>query len=111
MAMAWSLHLSEQANFITGEPPLDEVQSRSSRGSAVTEEFVMEALCKLLEAAPYYQIIPIVPKLCEFVQWFDDTSLLGYRGRISARVEEAVQRREDFRIDHMFHKFHCTLYI
>ena len=50
MAMAWSLHLAQQ--------------SRS--GPEVDEEFVLSALCKLLEASPYYQIIPIIPKIYEF---------------------------------------------
>ncbi len=78
---------------------------------ALTEEFVLRALFKLLNAAPHYQIIPIIAKLREFVQWFDGDDLHEYRGMISARVEEAVRRHEEFQMLHQFHKFHCMWYV
>jgi len=104
MAMAWSLHLSEQSG---------RVRRRSLHLGVldVNEEFVLRALCKLLDAAPYYQIIPIIPKLREFIQWFDDTDLPEHHLMISSRVEEAVRRHEEFEAFHRFDKFNCMLYI
>ena len=96
MAMAWSLRLSQKAKRNIGRPP-QEVE--------VTEEFVLQALCKLLEAAPYHRIIPIIPKLSEFVQWFDDTDFHEYGGRVTARIEEAA------RMHLTFYKFNCMWYI
>jgi len=78
---------------------------------ALTEEFVLRALFKLLDAAPYYQIIPIIPKLREFVQWFDGDDIHEYRCMISARVEAIVCRHNEFQMLYMFHKFHCTWYM
>jgi len=95
MAMAWSLHLS---------------QWWYSREPAVNDEFVLRALCKLLDAAPYHGVIPIIPKLREFIQWFDDTDLHEYRLMISTRVKDAV-RRHELEVFHRFDKFHCMLYI
>ena len=94
MAMAWSLHLSQQSMSIP----------------AVNEEFVLKALCRLLDAASYYQIFPIIPQLGEFTQWFDDTDLSEYRRMISTRVE-AVRRHEEFYVLHKFDKFHCMWYM
>jgi hypothetical protein len=93
MAMAWSLHSSQESRSVP----------------TVNEEFVLRALHKLLDAVPYHQIIPIIPKLSEFIQWFDDTDLLKYRRMISTRVKEAVRRYEE--VLHKFDKFHCMLYI
>ena len=100
MAMAWSLHLSQQSG-----------RWSYGRRPAVNEEFVLRALCKLLDAAPYHQVIPIIPKLREFTQWFDDTDLPEYRIIISSRVKEAVRRQEEIEAFHRFDKFHCMLYI
>jgi len=104
MAIAWSLHLSQKSRAKVA------VQSRGSTATVITEEFVLQALCKLLEAAPYHQILPIVPKLCEFVQWFDDIGFSDNRVRISARMEEAVRKHEEFQMLHRFRKFHCMWY-
>ena len=111
MAMAWSLHLSQQSRRKTEGSKQGKAQSRNLRGRAVDEEFVLRALCKLLDAAPYYQIIPIIPKLHEFVQWFDDTELPEYRCMISTRVKEALRRHEEIQRLHRFRRFHCMLYI
>ena len=75
---------------------------------AVDEKFVFRALCKLLDAAPYQVIIPITPKLREFMQWFDDTELPEYRSTISNRVNAAC--RQEFQILHKFRKFNCVWY-
>jgi hypothetical protein len=111
MAMVWSLHLSQQSGRKTEGARQGAAQSLSLSEPAVDDEFVLRALCKLLDAAPYYQIIPIIPKLREFVQWFDDTELSEYRFIISTRVREAVRRHEEFQILHRFHKSRCTWYI
>jgi len=107
MAMAWSLHLSQQS----GRKAKGSKQVRSRRldtgAPAVNAEFVLKALCKLLDAAPHYRIIPT---LCEFIQWFDDTDLSERRLMISTRVKEAV-RRHELEVFHRFDKFHCMLYI
>jgi hypothetical protein len=123
MAIAWSLHLSQQSERRTEgldrgdaqswdmDIPAVGAQSWVMGVTAVDEEFVLRALCKLLDAAPYYQIIPIIPKLCEFIQWFDDTDLAEYRHLISSRVKEVVRRNEESRVLHKFDKFHCMWYI
>jgi len=103
MAMAWSLHLLQQS----GRKTKGSKQGRSPRldtsSPAVNEEFVLRALCKLLDAAPYYKVIPIIPKLCEFIQWFDDTDLPEYRLMISSRVKEAVFLFRHCEIHEIFH--------
>jgi hypothetical protein len=105
MSMAWSLHLSQPLGRDAEGSEREGARSRNSGAPAVNEEFVLRALCRLLDAAPYYQIIPIIPKLHEFLQWFDDTELSEYRSMISSRVREAVGS------SHRFHKFHCTWFI
>ena len=111
MTMAWSLHLSEQCGRVTKRSGQGDARSQEMTAQAINEEFVLGALCKLLDAAPYYQIIPIIPKLCEFTQWFDDTDLPEYRRMISTRVKEAVHRFEEFRVLHKFERFQCMWYI
>jgi hypothetical protein len=87
MAMAWSLHLSQQSGRKTEGSEQGKAQSQKLSGPPVSEEFVLRALCKLVQAAPPHQLVPIVPKLSEFVQWFGDTGLPEYRRvRISARA-------------------------
>jgi len=112
MAMAWSHHLSQQSDrdSLTEQSDQGEEQLWDLNVPAMNEEFVLSALCKLLDAAPYYRIIPIIPKLREFIEWFGDTDLPEYRLMISARINEAV-RRHEFESSHRFDKFHCMLYI
>jgi hypothetical protein len=100
LAMAWSLHLSQQSGKKTEGSGQREAQSWNSSGPAVDEEFVLRALCKLLDASPYYQIAPNLPKLLEFVHWFDYNELPEYRSMISARIERGHQES---------YKFHCSL--
>ena len=104
MAMAWSLHLSQHS----GRKEKGEL--RNYDGPVVNEEFVLRALCKLLDAAPSYQLAPIMPKLCEFLQWFDDTEFPEYRDAISTRIREARVYEECQKL-HRFHRFHCMWYI
>ena len=111
MAMAWSLHLSQQSRRKEKGLGQGKFKLLTLGGPTVNEEFVLQALCKLLDIAPPYQLIPIIPKLCEFVQWFDDTDLPEYRGMISARMREAIRRHEEYQKVHCFHKFHCAWYI
>jgi len=101
MAMAWSLHLSQHSGR-NGKG-----KSRNLGGPVVNEEFVLRALCKLLDAAPPHQLTPIIPKLCEFLQWFDDTEFPEYRRMISTRIRDTVRGHEEFQKLHCFHKFHC----
>ena len=110
MAMVWSLHLSQQfgrkkVGSKQGKAPLQKLSR-----PAVDEEFVFKTLSKLLDAAPYQLIIPNIPKLREFMQWFDDTELHEYRSMISNRVNEAARRHEEFQTLHRFRKFNCTWY-
>jgi len=107
MAMAWCLHLSRQSGRKKEGSGQENAKSLNLGGPTVNEEFVLRVLCKLLDAAPPYQLIPIIPKLCEFVQWFDDTDLPEYRGVISTRIREAIRMHEEFQKVHRFHKFHC----
>jgi hypothetical protein len=111
MAMAWSLHLSQQSSTKVKGSVQGKAQSREVCGPAVNEEFVLRALCKLLDAAPYCYIVRVIPKLYEFVQWFDDTELPEYRRLISIQIREAVRRHQEFQMLHRFHKFHCMWYI
>ena len=95
MAMAWSLHLSQQSGRKTKGPGQGTSESGNLSGPAVNEDFVLRALCKLLDAAASYQLIPMIPKLCEFVQWFDGTEIAQYRHTISTQIMEAVHMHED----------------
>jgi hypothetical protein len=107
MAMAWSLHLAQQSGRGTNGPGQRDGESQSLGATAINEEFVLRALCRLLDAVPHYYIIPMIPKLREFVQWFDDTELSEYRYMISTRIKEAVDRHQMLHKFHKFHKFHC----
>ena len=111
MAMAWSLHLSQQSERIAAASGQEEAKSQNLSGPAINEEFVFRALCKLLDAALPYQIIPIAPDLCEFVQWFDDNDLPEYRRMILTRIRGAIRMHEEYQKLHCFHKFHCMWYI
>ena len=107
MAMAWSLHLSQQSRRNTEISGQEEAKSGNLSGPTVNEEFVLRALCRLLDAAPAYQLIPIIPKLGEFVQWFDGSDLIEYRRMISTRIGEAIRMHEKFQKPHCFDKFYC----
>jgi len=111
MAMAWSLRLSQQSRRNTASSRQRAAQLQNLIGLEVNEEFVFGALCKLLDAAPYDRIIPIIPTLREFLQWFDGPRLPEYRSMISTRISEAVRRHQEFQIHHRFRKVHCTWYI
>jgi len=77
MAMTWSLYLQQHSRR------KGKGKSQNLGGPAVDEEFVLRALDKLLDAAPFYQLTSIIPQLCEFLQWFDDTEFPEYRATIS----------------------------
>ena len=77
----------------------------------VNEEFVLRALSALLDAAPYYRVIPIVTKLREFLQWFDGPEVSEYCSMIFEQIEEVVHRHQEIQISHKFHMFHCMWYI
>ncbi len=111
MAMAWSLHLSHQSGGGSESSGQTKAKLRNLSGPAVNEEFVLRALCKLLNAAPLYRLTPILPKLCEFLQWFDDSELPEYRREISTRITEAVHLHQELQNLHRFHKSHCMWYI
>ena len=107
MAMAWSLHLSQQSSTMTtvlaqraAQPGLQEPPEN--------EEFVLQVLCRLLNDAPYYSILPIIPKLHEFVECFNDAKLLDYRSMVSTCIERAEQEYERF---YKFQKVNCMLYL
>ena len=109
--MAWSLHLSQQPEGKSEGSAQGTEDLQNLSGPAVNEEFVLRALCKLLDAVPPYQLIPIIPKICEFSQWFDDAELPEYRRMISTRIGEAVRMHRELQSLHCFHKFHCMWYI
>jgi hypothetical protein len=110
MAMAWSLHLSQHSVKRRGSPGQGKVLSRGLGGPTLTEESVLKVLCKLLDAAPYHRIVPIIPKIWELVQWFGDTEFPEYRQMISTQIREAVRMQQEFQMLHKFHKFHCMWY-
>ena len=99
MAMAWSLHLSQHSGIVSAQTAAQPPESK---------EFVLRALCKLLEAAPYYSILPIIPQLREFVAWFDDSNLLDYQSTVFASIEGTEQECERC---YEFQKFHCVWYL
>ena len=100
MAMAWSLHISGMVSGqVTAQPP-------GLREPPENEEFVLEVLCRLLDATPYYSILPITPKLHEFIGWFDDTKFLDYQIKVIASIEGAKQEYDRCK---KFEKFHCVL--
>ena len=109
MVMAWSLHLSQQCwtnaagGSTQGRAPLQDLGA-----PMISDEFVLRALSKLLDAAPYYQVTPIIPKLREFIEWFSGPSLSEYRIKISGQIEEVDRRHQKFRRSH---SFHCMWYI
>ena len=105
MAMAWSLHLSRYS----GRKGKGKLQNLG--GPVVNEEFVLRALCKLLDAAPSYQLTPIIPKLREFLQWFDDTDSPEHHRTISTQIRKAVRMHEEFQKLHSSDKFHCMWYM
>jgi len=109
--MAWSLHLSQPSGTMLEALAWREVQPPGPDEPIAQEEFVLWALCRLLDAAPYYSIIPIIPKLREFVAWFDNPKLIEYQSMISARIEGAVNRHQECKISYNFQKFHCMLYL
>ena len=111
MVMAWSLHLSQQSGTMTEAPTRGEARSQDSSAPIVNEGFVLCALCKLLDAAPYHQIIPIIPKLREFIQWFEHAELSEYYSRIETRIEDVGHRRQESQMFHKFRTFHCMWYI
>jgi len=111
MAIAWSLHLSQQPGGKSKGSGQGKAELQNLSGPGVNEEFVLRALCKLLDAVPPFQLIPLIPKIYEFSQWFDDTGLPEYRHTISTRIREAVRMHQEFQNLHRFHKFHCMWYI
>jgi len=112
MAMAWSLRLSQRPRtFKVGYSNHGIIESQIPGAPVINEEFVLRALSELLDAAPYYKIAPIIPKIREFVEWFGDPSLSEYRGMISVRIEEVDRIHEEFHQFYQFHSFHCTWYI
>ena len=111
LAMAWSLHSSQHSGRKIVSSRQGKSQLRDWTGPAVNEEFVFRALSKLLGAAPYDLIIPIIPKLREFMQWFDNTEFPEYRSMISAQVNEVVHGHEEFQVLPRFRKFNCIWYM
>jgi hypothetical protein len=111
MAMAWSLYLSQHSGRKREDSGQGDIESWNLSGPTVDEEFVLRALCKLLDAALPSQLIPIIPKLCEFVQWFDGAELPEYRRMISTRIREVTRMHEEAQTLHCFHKFHCMWYM
>ena len=108
MAMAWSLHLSQQSSMTTTVLEQRAAQPPDIREPPENEEFVLQVLCMLLDAAPYHSILPIIPKLHEFVKWFDDARLLDYQHMVSASIEGAQSECER---SYKFRKVDCMLYL
>ena len=110
MALAWSLHLAQQSSTTTTVLAQRAAQQSSLRPS-VNEEFVLKVLCKLLDAAPYYSIFPIIPKLCEFVEWFDDPELIGFRSKVSASIASVEGAKQECERPYKFQKDNCMWYL
>ena len=104
MAMAWSLHLSQQSSTTPTVLAQRAAQPPSLREPPEDEEFVLQVLCRLLDAAPYYSILPIIPKLRELVEWLDDPRLVDYKSMVFAKMEGAEQECER---SYKFQKVNC----
>ena len=74
------------------------------------ERFILQVLLSLLDAAHYHSIIPIIPRLREFVEWFDDSEHFEYMSAISVRIEAAV-RDQEWKMLYNFEKCHCRWFI
>ena len=88
-----------------------ETRPQGSGAPVVNEGLVLCALYKLLDEAPYHHIIPIIPKLREFIQWFEHAELSEYYSRIGARVEEVDHKGKEYQMIHKSHAFYCMWYI
>ena len=108
MAIAWSRHLSQQYSIMTTVMARRAAQPPDLREPPVNEEFVLWVLCRLLDAAPYYSVLPIIPKLREFVEWFDGPKLLDYQRMVFASTEEAERECER---SYKFRKVNCIWYL
>ena len=106
MAMAWSLSLSQQSGTTTTVSAQRAAQAPGLGEPLVNGEFVLQVLCRLLDVAPYYSILPITPKLHEFIGWFDDIKFLDYHGRVIASIEGAEREYERCK---KFEKFLCAV--
>ena len=108
MEKAWSLHLSQHSSTASTALSQGAAQPQSVREPPENEEFVLQVLFRLLDAAPYYSILPIIPKLRGFVASFDDARLLDDQSWMSARIEEAMQ---ECKRSYKFQKVNCMLYL
>ena len=108
MAMAWSLHLSQKSSMTTTVLAQRAVQPPDIREPLENEEFVLRVLCRLLDTAPYYSILPIIPRIHEFVEWFDDAKLPNYQSMVFASMERANQECSR---SYKFQKVNCTWYL
>ena len=111
MAIAWTLQLSQQSGTMVTVSEQREGHPPGLGEPPDNEEFILQVLCRLLDAAPFYSIIPIIPKLREFVQWFDDPNLFEYQNTISGMIEGAAHRHQECKTFNKFEKFHCMWYL
>ena len=96
MMAAWPLHLSQQPN---------------SERDWVNEHFILRVLGDLLHSAPYYSIVPIVPKLREFVGWFDHLKHAEPQNSISASIERAFYKQQECKTSFRYQNFNCMWHI
>ena len=96
MVAAWALHLSQQPSF---------------EQHWVNESTVLRVLFVLLYSAPYYSVVPIVPKLREFVGKLDDPELSDSRRSISALIKLVLYKQQEYKTLFKFQKFNCMWYI
>ena len=108
MAMAWSLHLSQPSGTKVTVSAQEKNQPPSHEERWLNEQFILEVLCSLLDVAPDYSIIPNIPRLHEFVEWFDDSEHLSYKNAIYVRIEEAFHRDQECKMIYKFERFRCT---
>ena len=110
MAMAWSLHLSQPSGTKMTVSAQEKNQPLSHEERWLDERFILQVLRSLLDAAHYHSIIPIIPRLREFVEWFDDSEHFEYMSAISVRIEAAV-RDQEWKMLYNFEKCHCRWFI
>ena len=111
MALAWSLHLSQQSSMTTTALAQRAAQPPGLREPPENEEFVLRVLCRLLDAAPYYSVLPIIPKLHEFVAWFEDPELVEYQSMVSVSIARIEGAKQECERSYMFQKVNCMWYL
>ena len=101
MEQAWLLHLSKPDGTKVTVSTQEEDGHWSYEERCLSEQFVLQVLWNLLDAAHYHFVIPIIPRLRKFVERFDDSEHFRCKSAISERIADALGECNKFK------KLHC----